>query len=69
MLKDLPHFVNSQEDLSLDKLIKRLEEIEKQLIDLRHQINMQTERAVDAFWDRIADEAEASVIDEAEKWR
>ena len=30
---------------------------------------MQTERAVDAFWDRMADEAEASVIDEAEKWR
>ena len=69
MLKDLLHSVSSQEDLSLDKLIKRLEEIEKQLIDLRHQINMQTERAVDAFWDRMADEAEASVIDEAEKWR
>ena len=61
--------MSSQEDLSLDKLIKRLEEIEEQLIKLRHDIDMQTERAIDAFWDRMADEGEASVIDESEKWR
>ena len=69
MLKDLLHSVSSQEDLSLDKLIKRLEEIEKQLIAMRHAIDMQTERAVDAFWDRMADDAEGSVIDDGEKWR
>jgi len=69
MLKDLLHSVSSQEDLSLDNIIKRLEKIEKQLIELRHDIDMQTERAVDAFWDRMADEGEASIIDESEKWR
>ena len=52
-----------------NKYENRLKKIEKELIELSHKIQMQTERAIDAFWDDMATNAEDCYVDEGEKWR
>jgi len=49
----------------MNKFEKKLLKIQKELDQLRFDIDMQTDKAIDEFWDSMADKA----VDELQKWR
>jgi|19_taG_2_1085344.scaffolds.fasta_scaffold62635_2 hypothetical protein len=53
----------------LNEMEKKLIKLEKELADLRFELDMQTDRLIDEFWDQMADEAETQAVDASEKWR
>ena len=53
----------------LNKYEKKLKKLEEDLRNLRFEIDMDTDRMIDEFWDRMADEAEDLAVDNEEKWR
>ena len=48
-----------------NKFEEKLIKLEKELRELRHEIDMQTEKTIDEFWDSLADKA----VDDLQKWR
>ena len=53
----------------LNKFEKKLKRLEEELEELRIQIDLDRDRMIDEFWDRMADDAEDLAVDNSDKWR